>query len=146
MSYTPRLAIVVPVGVLQNSSEVFTILDPDSGGAATFSVPLSADGLEPVTHYAAYTVLEQATYDALTTMTTTQFRNYVNGLADQRGRTQIASATAFKNAVEIEDINNLVGFQAFITSLGLQRIEPDFSQAASSGQTNDGTPGNGRNR
>lgn len=123
MTYTPRLTIVVPTGVLQNSSEVFAILDPDSGGAATFSVPLSADGLEPATHYAAYTQLEQGTYAALTTLTTTQFRNYVNSLATQRGRGQIASATAFKNAVAIEDVNNLVGFAAFIASLGLQRVE-----------------------
>lgn len=45
--------LVVSNGVLQNSSDVFNILYTDTGGASTFSVKLSANGLDPATHWAA---------------------------------------------------------------------------------------------
>jgi hypothetical protein len=110
--------MLVPVGVIQNSSDVFSILDPDSGGSATFTVRLSANGLEPATYYGARTMLEQSTVNALTTMSTTQFMDYVNQLAAQRGRNPVGSVTAFKNSL-------LMGqgdFWAFVAANGLQRI------------------------
>lgn len=58
-------ALIIPNGVFQNSSDVFNILDPDSGGSASFSVPLSANGLPPVTHYGTNTWLEEGTITAL---------------------------------------------------------------------------------
>lgn len=123
MAYTDRLTLIVPTGVLANSSEVFTVLDPDSGGAATFSVPLSADGLAPATHYAAYSPLEVATYDALVNLNAQDFKDYVNVLAGERGRQGINSALAFKNSLLIEDANAPVGFHAFIAANGLQLAE-----------------------
>jgi hypothetical protein len=112
--------LIVPVGVLQNSSDVFNILDPDSGGSKTFSVRLSANGLEPATYWGASTWLEEATVNALKNMTTTQFKAYVDQVAAQRRRTPIGSITAFKNALLMD---NTMSFWDFIASQGLQRIE-----------------------
>jgi hypothetical protein len=114
-------ALLVPNGVIQNSSDVFYILDPDVGGAATFSVKLSATGLAPVTYWGAYTLLEEATYHALTTMTTQQFKAYVDQMAVAHGRPVIGSVTAFKNSVLISPPD--VDFWTFAASNGLQVIQ-----------------------
>lgn len=117
--------LVVSNGVLQNSSDVFSILDSDTGGASTFSVKLSATGLAPTTHWAAYTYLEQDVYDALTTMTTTQFKAFVDAKAVVRGRTPVGSVTAFKNNVQIGGSGNPFGF---LTGLGLTLIIDPFAK------------------
>jgi hypothetical protein len=114
-------ALLVPNGVIQNSSDVFYILDPDTGGAATFSVKLSATGLAPVTYWGAYTLLEEATYNALTTMTVQQFKAYVDQKAAEHGRPVIGSVTAFKNSVLISPAD--VDFWTFAASNGLQVIQ-----------------------
>lgn len=111
--------LLVPAGVLQNSSDVFTILDPDSGGAATFSVRLSASGAEPATYFGARTFLEEATYNALKNMTVTQFKAYVDQVAAQRGRTPVGSVTAFKNSLLMNEGSD---FWAFVTAQGLRPI------------------------
>jgi hypothetical protein len=112
--------LVIPTGVLKNASDVFYILDPDVGGANTFTVPLSADGLDPPTYWACRTLLEEGTYNAMTNMTTQEFKTYVDELSVIRGRTPVGSVTAFKNSVQIDSGN----FRAFIASLGLVRIVP----------------------
>jgi hypothetical protein len=120
MALVGPYTLVISNGVLQNSSDVFNILDPDSGGSATFTVPLSASGLAPITHYASHTMLEQATYDALATMTTTQFKAYVDQMQVQRGRTAVGSVTAFKNSLQM----SVAGANpwTYLASLGLQRV------------------------
>lgn len=123
MAYVGPFTLLIPAGVKQNSSDVFAILDPDSGGAATFSVPLSANGQAPATYFGARTWLEEATADALMNMTTQQFLTYVKGLAAQRGRAQVASATAFKNALLMD---NTMGFWEYIASQGLQQVVQPF--------------------
>ena len=114
--------LIVSNGVLQNSSDVFGILDPDTGGARTFSVKLNATGLaaDPVTHWGCRTMLEDSTVNALQNMTTTQFQTYVNSLATSRGRTQLASSVAFKNNVQMDSTKP---FTEFATSLGLKKVE-----------------------
>lgn len=123
MNWTGRYCLVVSNGVLKNSSDVFSILDPDVGGTNTFTVPLSADGTGDPTHWAAYTPLQVETRDALLNMTTTEFKTYVDQLAQERGREPAGSITAFKNDLQMsaEDANPW----DFIASLGLQRIVPD---------------------
>lgn len=120
-SYTQDLALVISNGVLQNSSDVFNILDPDSGGASTFSVKLSADGLEPATHWGAYTILEVDTYNHLKNDTTQQFKTYVDEVAALRGRTPVGSVTAFKNNLQMSDEGE--SFWSFIAGLGLQQVQ-----------------------
>src|SRR6478736_4894146 len=114
-TYLGPFCLVISNGVKQNGSDCWAVLDPDSGGAATFSVALSPNGALPVTHWACRTPLEQATYDALTTMSTTQFKDYVNSLAITRGRGQVSGA-AFKNNLSISAAN--ANFNTFIASLG----------------------------
>lgn len=112
--------LVIGNGVLQNSSDVFNILDPDAGGSRTFRVPLNASGsdLNPVDFWAAYTKLEPATYTALSTYTTTELKAYVDQLAILRNRTPVGSITAFPNSLQMASGNPW----AFIASLGLQIV------------------------
>ena len=119
-NYSRPVCLVIPNGVYQNSSDVFGIIDPDSGGAATFSVKLSANGQLPVTHWATRTQLEVSAYDALKNMNVTQFKAYVDVKAAEYGRQPVGSITAFKNNVQISDDD--ADFWQFIAGLGLQRI------------------------
>ncbi len=121
MAYVGPYCLVVSNGVLQNSSDVFALLDPDSGGAATFSVKLSATGVAPVTDWGTRTYLEPETLNALLNMTTTEFKAYVDQVAAARGRAPVGSVTAFKNNVRISALG--ANFFTYIASLGLQRIQ-----------------------
>lgn len=124
MAYVGPYNLVVSNGVLQNSSDVFTILDPDSGGAATFSVKLSANGQLPVTHWGARTLLQPETLNALQNMDVTQFKAYVDQVAATRGRTPVGSVTAFKNAVVISTLDaNFHTFIASLTQFGAQGLK-----------------------
>ena len=119
-AYSQPVCLVVSNGVIQNSSDVFAVIDPDAGGAATFSVKLSADGLEPVTHWGCRTQLEAATLDHLRNDTTQEFKAYVDLKAAEFGRDPVGSVTAFKNNVQISEDNG--DFWEFIAGLGLQRV------------------------
>ncbi len=121
--WTGRYGIVVSNGVLKNSSDVFHILDPDTGGAETFSVPLNASGdpADDVTHWAAYTPLLVEVRDALLYMSTAEFKAYVDQRAQELGREPAGSITAFKNDVRFSEENGNVW--DFIASLGLQRVQ-----------------------
>ena len=121
MSYIGPFVMIISNGVRTNSADVFNILDPDSGGAATFSVPLSANGLAPASHFGTSTYLQPATHNALTAMTVTEFKAYVDALAVQRGRAPIGSITAFKNNVQISAQGG--NFNAFALTLGLLRVQ-----------------------
>lgn len=116
--------MVVANGVLQNSSDVFHLLDPDSGGASTFSVPLIEIGQtgDP-TYWAANTVLQAETHNALTTMSTSEFKAFVDQKAAEFGRDPIGSVTAFQNNVQIGALRENP-FE-FIASLGLEIHRPD---------------------
>ncbi len=112
--------MIIPTGVKTNGTDVFAILDPDSGGNKTFSAALSADGLAPATYWGARTYLEDATYNALKNMTVTQFKAYVDQVSAQRGRTPVGSVTAFKNSLLMDDT---LGFYAFATANGLKPVQ-----------------------
>lgn len=119
-TYLGPFNLLLPAGVKQNGSDVFNILDPDGGGAATFSVPCAVGGIAPVTFWGARSLLEEATHNALTAMTTQQFKDYVDALAVTRGRQPVGSITAFKNALIIGD--GAVNFLSFLTANGVTRI------------------------
>jgi hypothetical protein len=104
-------------GVLKNSSDVFNILDPDTGGSATFSVPLPLYGTGTPTHWAAYTQLEEATHDALVNMNMTQFRAYVDEMAILRGRGPMGSITAFKGSLQISEEDE--NFLTYLERIGM---------------------------
>lgn len=52
MSDWARMYLIVPAELQEWANGQAELLDTD-GGADSFSVPLSADGLEPATHYGA---------------------------------------------------------------------------------------------
>lgn len=117
MSYTERKSLVIPNGVRQNGADCWAVLDPDSGGAKTFSVALEEIADPTKTWWGTLTPLEVETYEALTTMSTTTFKDYVNSLAVERERGQVSGA-AFLNSLEIGGPD----FWGFIASMGLQRV------------------------
>lgn len=52
--------MIIPAELLESANAIARALDPDTGGDRTFSVPLSADGSEPATHYAASTAAAES--------------------------------------------------------------------------------------
>lgn len=51
MSWPYRHIIIVSAEQRDMANQAASGIDPDTGGANTFGVPLSADGSEPATHY-----------------------------------------------------------------------------------------------
>lgn len=112
-------ALIISAGVLKNGSDVFNILDPDSGGAASFTVALSASGVAPATHYGANTFLEEGTITALKG-SNTAFKAYVDQMAAERGRTPVGSITAFKGSLLMGEQGG--NFWDFVAANGLKRV------------------------
>lgn len=119
MPYVGPINMIVTEAVKKNASDVFAILDPDAGGAATFSVALSPSGAANATHWGTRTYLEEATYNALKNMTVTEFKAYVDQVSTIRGRTPVGSVTAFKNGVMLDETTD---FWSFATAQGLKAV------------------------
>lgn len=119
MNLVGPINMIVSEAIKKNSSDVFSILDPDSGGAETFSVALSPSGGANATHWGTRTHLEEETLNALTTMNIPEFKAYVDQVSTVRGRTPLGSVTAFKNGVTLDQT---MGFWEFATSQGLQAV------------------------
>ena len=115
MAYTDRAPIIIPDGAKNNADAVFSILDPDSGGAASFSSPVALLG-NPLLRvgWASYSQMEQETFDALTGLSNNAFLSYVNALATERGRLAVGSVLQFKNAAIVGVPGE--GFWEFLTT------------------------------
>lgn len=122
MTYVGPLNMIVTEAVKKNASDVFAILDPDAGGAATFSVALSPSGAANATHWGTRTYLLQETYDALKNMSVTEFKAYVDQVSAERGREPFGSVTAFKNGVAMDEGD----FWQFVTAQGLKPVAVDM--------------------
>ena len=118
MELAGPINMIVTESVKLNSSEIFAILDPDTGGAATFSVALSPNGQANATHWAGRTYLEPRTYNALKNMDVTQFKAYCDMIADERGRPRVNNVTAFKNGVKLDEGD----FWSFVEAQGLKPV------------------------
>ena len=122
--YTQSIALIIPNGVKQNGSDCFAIIDPDSGGASTFSVALRTKGTTgAATHWGAYTPLLEAAYLALRDMTTNQFKDYVNQLGGQRGRGSVSGAS-FKNSLLMGEPG--ADFWAFVDANNLEQVPAEM--------------------
>ena len=119
--YTDKVTLVISNGVYKNASDVFNVLDDDSGGARTFSVRLSSDGGATVTHRGACTPLPVDVDNALRNFTTQQIKDFVNAKATQKGRTPVGSITAFPNNLVMSEPG--ADPLAHIASLGLVLYE-----------------------
>lgn len=115
------VTLIVTEAALLNSSEVFNVLDDDTGGTKTFSVALSPSGSANATHWAARTYLQPDVENALRNMSTTQFKAFVEQKAAEKGRTAPLNVTAFKNSL----VMSAVGADpwAFIAAQGLQIVQ-----------------------
>jgi hypothetical protein len=122
MNYVGPFNLLIPNGVLKNGSDVFNVLDPDSGGAKTFSVALSANGLEPATHWGARSVLLEETRAAIQDMTVQEFKAFVDQKVIDTGRAPVGSITAFKNNLLIDEGN----FWEFVAAQGLQAVATEI--------------------
>ena len=52
MTYDHRIVCIIPAPLTEIAAHVGRALDPDTGGAQSFSIALSATGKEPATHFA----------------------------------------------------------------------------------------------
>ena len=58
MSNWISTTLIIPADILDASNRLAEIMDPDTGGAATWGdIAFSADGAEPVTHYGTQTMM-----------------------------------------------------------------------------------------
>ena len=120
-NFVGPFALVIPNGIFKNGSDVFNILDPDVGGASTFTVQLSADGQEPPTYWGANSRLSADAYNALVNMTTIEFKAYNDELAVLRGRAPVGPVPAFKNGIVIGAAGE--DFWGVVAGMGLRPIE-----------------------
>ena len=60
MTYDHRIVCIIPAPLTEIAAHVGRALDPDTGGAQSFSIALSATGKEPATHYALDTPCDAA--------------------------------------------------------------------------------------
>lgn len=58
MTYDHRIVCIIPAPLTEIAAHVGRALDPDTGGAQSFSIALSANGKTPVTHYALDTLCD----------------------------------------------------------------------------------------
>lgn len=101
------------------AEDVGRIIDPDLGGAFTFSVRLSSDGQEPATHYACRTYLSEQTHQALTQLDASQLKALLDQMAMDRGREQVGDITGWPYSLII----NSDDFHQFIADQSLQIID-----------------------
>lgn len=65
--WTRREVIIIPANVTDLLNALWTCIGPEVDGEIhTFGVPLSADGMEPVTHRGCFTSTTQEMHDLIT--------------------------------------------------------------------------------
>lgn len=121
--YTNRIAIIIPANVKPDTDAIFSILDPDVGGANSFTVPLSSDGGNSITHWAAYTRMIQNSYTALTTFSNNDFKNYVDDLKPDNS-VPLGTIQSFKQRVLLGAEGQ--DFWEFVAAQGLVPYEPEM--------------------
>lgn len=121
--YTARVAIIIPANVKPDTDAIFSILDPDVGGADSFTVPLSSDGGKSITHWATYTRLIQESYTALTTFSNNAFKNYVDSVKPDNS-VPLGRVQSFKQNVRIGAEGQ--DFWEFVAAQGLVPYEPEM--------------------
>lgn len=127
MSYIGPIPMIVTEAALNNSGEVFNVLDDDGGGTKTFSVALSPSGQPNPTHWGCSTYLRADVADALRSMTVQQFKAFVDAKAAERGRTAPLNVTAFKNSLQMGQVGE--DFYGFVAAAGLQPVRVEAGQA-----------------
>lgn len=98
-----KVIFIVEDAFVANANDITRVLDPDSGGAETFKVPLSPDGQLPITQWAASLYIGEELLTILKTYTAAEFKVYLDNLAAERGREPVSEVTAFPDHLKIFD-------------------------------------------
>lgn len=108
--YTRRIIMIVTAADQETANDIAVNIDPDSGGQFTFSVPLSATGNDPATHYACSTLIKPATLTQVEAVKLQQFPTGViyrgeHDLDDEEGVTRYT----FEDAIAHAGLQRIVG-------------------------------------
>ena len=57
MSNWISATLIIPADILDESNRLSAIIDPDTGGAETFTIGFSSDGFEPASHYGTQSMM-----------------------------------------------------------------------------------------
>lgn len=71
-AYTRRVLIIVPAADQARANAAALTYDP-SGGQLTFTVPASANGAEPASHYLCHTLMRENVFTAVTALIAASF-------------------------------------------------------------------------
>lgn len=123
MAYTDRIPFVIPAINKSDADAVFATMDPDFGGAGSFSVPLNATGAGNPTHWGSYGPVETGAYAALTG-TNAALKAYLDSRPAKSGITppSLGVVQSFKQTALLGAPGQ--NFWAFLTANGLKRVEP----------------------
>ena len=129
--YTGHYPLVISDAVKQNANACWDLIDPDSGGYATFSVPLSPSGAPNATHWGTYTMLDVECLEALqgkpngdgtfTPYTNTEFTAFLQARSEKLGRPMPNNPGQFRAQFAMG--SEYQNFYEFLTEQGLRRVQ-----------------------
>lgn len=121
MSYTISLALAVPAALRDKANRLSCALGHDVLPGSTYSVPLSADGQEPATHYGCHAWV-QPSFVAILAGATQGHLPEVDW-ADY-GITAEDVAAVVAGLIASEPQGELLDFDSWSASYGLARVMP----------------------
>lgn len=137
MTWTGPIALIVTDAVKTNANATWELIDSDSGGYRTFSVPLSPSGAPNPTHWGANSMLERECEEALRghlqpdgtylPLTNAEFSAFLQARATKLGRPVPNNPGQFRAqyfmGLEYQD------FDSFLVERGLQRVREPVDAA-----------------
>lgn len=134
--YTGHYPLVISDAVKSNANATWDLIDTDTGGYATFSVPLSPSGSPNPTHWGTYTMLDVECLEALqgrpsapdpvtgavtyTPYTNAEFTAFLQARSIKLGRPMPNNPGQFRAQFSMgKEYQN---FYDFLAELGLQRV------------------------
>lgn len=137
--YTGHYPLVISDAVKQNANACWDLIDPDSGGYATFSVSLSPSGAPNATHWGTYTQLDVECLEALqgrasapdpvtgavtyTPYTNAEFTAFLQARSTKLGRPMPNNPGQFRAQFAMG--SEYQNFDPFLTERGLKRIKQE---------------------
>lgn len=121
------VVLIIPAAQRMDANLVACALGHDVPPGQTFSVPLSENGADPATHYGCHTWAQQALIDLLMDFAQTQSlpQDAMWEAVGLSMETASATIAAMVPSVSTE-IVGAAHFEAVLTQLGLQNIQPEL--------------------
>lgn len=104
-AYTEHRVIIIPAAMQERANAVGHVLDPDTGGARSFTVGLSVSG--PATHYVCSTLYTEPTAALIEDPDASSMHAALHQLAADRGREYALSLEeiqALRDSMEISSL------------------------------------------